>query len=79
MSFFLMMEAESPSKMSVNFYQTIRCNISENSYLEQFITMKGLKSRTRMRLTDKYLVGCMENVTAEIKPDTEICRLPRLV
>jgi hypothetical protein len=33
--------------------------------------MKNVKSRTRTRLADEHLEGCMRIATTEIKPDIE--------
>jgi hypothetical protein len=36
----LMMEAASTSETSVNFYQTSRCNIPEDSHLQSYLSCK---------------------------------------
>jgi hypothetical protein len=36
-----MMEAASTSEVSVNFYQTTRCNIPEDSHLQRTVNWKG--------------------------------------
>jgi hypothetical protein len=50
--------------MSSVFGSNYRCE-------QLFSLIKNVKSKTRTRLTDQHLQGCMRIATTEIKPDTE--------
>jgi hypothetical protein len=50
--------------MSSVFVSNYRCE-------QLFSLMNNVKSRTRTRLTDEHLEGCMRIAMTQIKPDTD--------
>jgi hypothetical protein len=67
-----MMEAVSTSETPINFYQTTRCNIPEDSHLQLKMNCKGCGRKRPKPNLKYYRVICLEGLRKIMKKFLEL-------